>query len=135
MSPELVGALIAIGTFSLSALTGFGAYKLGKQKDRREQVSTQIDLTKADDVVRDRIVELVEKESEKRVAVVKTEMELTLKTMQLKHLEEVGDLRRSFERQISEVRDELDEYRCYNAPKCLTRRKKASDPIKPETTD
>ncbi|NTW29452.1 MAG: hypothetical protein HGA39_08850 [Coriobacteriia bacterium] len=136
MSAEaVIGILVGIGGFA----TAIGSLVWAGRKAAVEKQA-------ADDAASERLIRLVEREAEKKVSVVRLELEVQLKQQEVNHLKELekmraehrrerDSMRESLERQISDLRGELEEYRCFNAPTCETRRRKISDPVKVGGTD
>lgn len=118
-------AWITLAGVCASAATGWLSYRLARRKNR---VDAQLALAKADDEASDRLVALIQQEADKKVALVKLEFEAAMAKQEAEHLKQMNAMRDSMERQMADLRSELEEYRCYNAPLCKRRRKKSTDP-------
>lgn len=87
----------------------------------------------ADDAAQDRLLKLIEEEAEKRVKLVRTDLELKIAEQELEHQREMRSMRREFEDRLSAMRRDLETYRCDNAAAgCPNRR---IGDLRPEGTD
>jgi F0F1-type ATP synthase membrane subunit b/b' len=89
---------------------------------------SKIEKQSADDAASDRLLRLVEQESEKKIEIVRTEFRLIIADMELKHRDELTAMRLDFEAQLKTLRKDNDTYRCELAPVCSWRNKKTPPP-------
>jgi len=109
----IVGILAGIATL-LSVLFA-GRHNI--RKDRLEQEAARLEKEKAEAEASARVIELVKQESETRVNIVKLQMEESIANIKAEYKEEIKEILK----QMEELRDELDCYRCYEAPVCPNR--------------
>jgi hypothetical protein len=79
-------------------------------------IKSGIDRKTAEASASDRIIRLIEQESEKRVEVVRTEFKLKIAEMQLEHRSELETVKADFEREIRELRNRGSECSAANCP-------------------
>lgn len=91
-------------------------------------IRSRIDSKSAEQASSDRLIRLIETEADKRVEVVRTEFQLTIANMELKHRDELTAMRSEFERQLATLKVQHDTYRCELAPVCSWRNKKLPPP-------
>jgi hypothetical protein len=88
----------------------------------------RLDKGKADVAASDRLIVLIEKEADKKVSIVRTEFQLKLADLELKHRDEIAQMRNDFEAQIKKLRSEETRHRCELAPICSWRNAKLPPP-------
>lgn len=91
-------------------------------------IKSRLDSKGAEQASSDRLIRLIETEADKRVEVVRTEFQLTIANMELKHQAELTAMRTDFEKQLKSLKKEHDTYRCELAPICTWRNKKTPPP-------
>lgn len=75
----------------------------------------------ADDEASDRLIALIEREADKRVAIVRAEFELAIANLKLEHAKELNLVRSDFTVQIAEIKQDAEAFRCDIAPTCKKR--------------
>lgn len=112
-----ISSIISVALAIVTIIGSLATARHTIRKDRREQEIAHMATVEADDRASDRIVKLAETEAEKRVAVVKTEMQLEINQLKLEYTQEISGLK---DRLIDFGR-ERERYYCYAAPTCAER--------------
>jgi len=124
------GAAAAAVSVLAAALGALGTQFYNRRRDSREKRVIKREQQAADDVASERLIKLIEREADKRVAIVRAEFELIIAKLKLEQLQkdvakaaELTAIRADFERQIAEIKQAGETYRCDVAPDCDLRHK------------
>lgn len=126
---QVVMTALSDATVAIAVVAAAAGVWWGLTRDKREAKKTDAEVRSAtvqqqaaDDAAQDRLVELIQQESDKRVAIVRLEFEAKFAQQELEHQREIRATRREFEDRIREIRAELEEWRC-DEPECPNRRR------------
>lgn len=91
-------------------------------------IKSKIDARASDAAASDRLIQLIEREADKRVEIVRTEFKLQIAEMQLEHRDQITKLKTDFNKQLGTLKREHDTYRCELAPVCSWRNRTTPPP-------
>lgn len=113
-SLEDVGTLVTIVGAACAALGVLATSLYNRFKNKREAEA-------ADDAAKDRLIALIKEEAKKLLDVQRAEFDLEIANMKLNHATELTAVRADFERQITELKRDAENYACH-VPDCPDRR-------------